>query len=67
MAASRRRLARAVTFAAARLAPVVYFRIAESTQLRDFLKLHYPMPEVTDELLDKAREMAHETPDEDAA
>jgi hypothetical protein len=58
MAASRARLARAVTFAAATLKPVVFFRIAESEQLRSFLKKHYPMPEVSQELLRRAREMA---------
>jgi hypothetical protein len=57
MAASKTRLARAVTFAANRLQPVVYFRIAESEQLRGFLRTHYPMPEVTDELLRRAKSM----------
>ncbi len=47
MAASRSRLARAVSFIARRLTPVVLFRIAESDQLRGFLKKHYPMPEVS--------------------
>lgn len=56
MAASRRRLARAVTFATNRLDKVVYFRIAESDQIQEFLKQHYPMPEVSDELIAKARE-----------
>ncbi|MFN3167543.1 MAG: hypothetical protein ACE37H_10815 [Phycisphaeraceae bacterium] len=56
MAASRRRLARAVTFATNRLDKVVYFRIAESDQIQAFLKQHYPMPEVSDELIAKARE-----------
>jgi hypothetical protein len=51
MAASRRRLARAVTFASNRLKPAVFFRIARSDQLRRFLKKYYPMSEVTDELL----------------
>ena len=57
MAASRRRLARAVTFVANRLEPVVFFRLANSEQLRRFLKKHYPMPEVSDELLRRAAEM----------
>ncbi len=60
MAASRHRLARAVTFAASRLKPVVYFRVAESDQLREFLRLHYPMPEVSEEIVRQAREMAHD-------
>jgi hypothetical protein len=57
MAASRKRLARAVAFAAARLEPVVYFRICESRQLRHFLQKHYPMPEVSQDLLDRARDL----------
>ena len=57
MAASRRRLARAVTFVARRLEPVVYFRVADSRQLREFLMVHYPMPEVTAELLKRAAEL----------
>ena len=56
MAASRRRLARAVTFATNRLDKVVYFRIAESDQMQQFLKEHFPMPEVSDELIAKARD-----------
>ncbi len=66
MAASRKRLARAVTFATNRLAKVVYFRVAESEQLRLFLQKHYPMPEVTDDLLAHARELAN-LPDTEAA
>jgi hypothetical protein len=58
MAASRDRLARAVTFATNRLDHVVYFRIAQSDQLQGFLGNYYPMPEVSDALLDKARGMA---------
>lgn len=58
MAASRTRLARAVTFAANRLSHVVYLRIAESDQLRSFLKEHYPMPEVSEHMLDRARKLA---------
>ena len=57
MAASRRRLARAVTFATNRLDKVVYFRIAESDQIQAFLKEHYPMPEVSEELLAKAKDV----------
>ena len=58
MAASRNRLARAVTFVAAKLKPIVFFRVAESDHLRRFLKQHYPMPEVTDELIRRARDFA---------
>ena len=60
MAASRARLARAVTFAANRIKPVAYFRIAESQQLRKFLRQHYPMPEVSQELIRRARDFAHQ-------
>ncbi len=58
VAASRRRMARAVTFATNRLARVVFFRVAESVQLRAFLQKHYPMAEVSEELLEKARDFA---------
>lgn len=58
MAASRRRLARSVTFAASRLKPIVFFRIAESAHLRQFLRQHYPMPEVTEELVRRAKDLA---------
>lgn len=60
VAASRTRLARAVAFTANRLRPMVFFRVAESEQLRHFLSVHYPMPEVTDEILRRAKAMAHE-------
>lgn len=60
IAASRRRLARAVTFVASRIKPVAFFRIAESNQLRTFLQQHYPMPEVSQELINRARSMAGE-------
>lgn len=66
MAASRRRLARAVTFATNRLDKIVYFRIAENDQLQEFLRQHYPMPEVSQELVDKAREM-HQHPEAESA
>ena len=58
MAASRRRLARAVTFVASKLKPVVFFRIADSDQLRSFLRQHYPMPELTEALIRRARDLA---------
>jgi hypothetical protein len=57
LAASRARLARAVTFAASRIEQVVFFRIAESEQLQRFLQEHYPMPEVSRQLISKARGM----------
>lgn len=46
IAAGKGRLARAVSFAAAKVKPAVYFRIAESEQLKAFLQRHYPMPGV---------------------
>lgn len=58
IAASRERLARAVTFVARRIEPVAYFRIAESSQLREFLREHYPMPEIASEIFDRARRLA---------
>ena len=58
MAASRRRLARAVTFSTNRIDRVVYFRIAESGQLQNFLQQYYPMPEITEELIQQARDLA---------
>ena len=58
IAASANRLARAVTFAANRIDRAVYFRIAEQDQLRDFLQQHYPMPELSREIIEKARNMA---------
>ncbi|MCC7146730.1 MAG: hypothetical protein IT443_09810 [Phycisphaeraceae bacterium] len=60
MAASKQRLARAVTFVANRLEPIVYFRVAESGQLRDFLRRYYPLPELSDEIIRRAKELAHE-------
>lgn len=57
VAASRRRFARAVCFVAQRLEPVVFLRLAESQQLRRFLRIHYPMPEVSDELIQRATRM----------
>ncbi len=58
VAASRNRLARAVTFATNRLNHVVYFRVAESAQLRTFLRQHYPMPEVSQQIIERARDLA---------
>lgn len=58
VAASQRRLARAVTFIANHLEPIVFFRIADSSQLRTFLQKYYPMPEVSQELFRRALKMA---------
>jgi len=60
IAASKSRLARAVTFAAEQIDHAVYFRIAEDEVLRKFLQIHYPMSEVSDAMIEKAREMAHD-------
>ncbi len=57
IAASRHRLARAVTFAATRLDHQVYFRVAESDQLKQFLVKHYPMSQVTDAILERAADI----------
>ncbi|MFP4145532.1 MAG: hypothetical protein ACOCTI_08580 [Phycisphaeraceae bacterium] len=57
MAASACRLPRAVTFAAANIDRVVYFRIAESDQLRRFLQKYYPMPEISQDIIDRAKRM----------
>jgi len=57
MAASNRRLARAVAFVANRLEPVVYFRVADADQLRVYLNQHYPMPEVTQEMMTRAKDL----------
>ncbi len=59
IAASRDRLARAVAFAANRLTRPAFFRVAESAQLRLYLQKFYPMPEVSDDLLERARNLAH--------
>jgi len=64
VAASKRRLARAVTFAARRIEPIVFFRVVESEALRQFLQQYYPLPEVSEEILRMARDLAH---DEEAA
>ncbi len=58
VAASAKRLERAVTFAANRTDRAVYFRIAEQAQLREFLQQHYPMPELSREIIQKARDLA---------
>jgi hypothetical protein len=57
VAASQRRLPRAVTYAASRINRPVYFRIADPTQLLEYLQHHLPMPEVPEHLLDRAREV----------
>ncbi|MEO0587015.1 MAG: hypothetical protein AAF078_05190 [Planctomycetota bacterium] len=61
IAASSRRLARAVTFAAQHLDQVAYFRVADDAELRDALRRVYPMPEVAGEYLELARDMAYDT------
>ncbi|MEM1098738.1 MAG: hypothetical protein AAGH92_08110 [Planctomycetota bacterium] len=60
MAADRSRLARAVTFATRTLEVPTYFRIAESEDLRGFLRRHFPMPEVSDELIALAQQMSRD-------
>lgn len=58
MAASKARLARAVAFVANKLEQVVYFRVAERDELRTFLQDHYPMPEISSEILERAKDLA---------
>lgn len=62
IAASQRRLPRAVTFVARQLEHVAYFRIADAEQLRTYLQRYYPMPEISPDLLKKTRELAHDRP-----
>jgi hypothetical protein len=56
IAATQRRLPRAVSYAAARIPRPVFFRITDSTQLLEYLQTHLPMPEVPEQMLDRARE-----------
>lgn len=58
IAASSRRLPRSVTFGVNQLGPVVYFRVAETNQLREFLQRYYPMPEISQHMIDRARSLA---------
>jgi hypothetical protein len=62
IAASRRRLARAVTYAASRIEHMVFFRIAEPKQLRHYLRHYYPMPEAPPRLMDKMRAVPTQPP-----
>ena len=59
IAASKHRLARAVSFMANQVDSHCLFRVANRTQLREFLATHYPMSEVSDELLQRARAFSH--------
>ncbi|MEM0914462.1 MAG: hypothetical protein AAGB29_09830 [Planctomycetota bacterium] len=58
IAASRRRLARAVTFATQHLDRVAYFRVADADDLRGLLKRCYPMPEIDGTVAELARDLA---------
>lgn len=62
IAAGIRRLARAVTFATNTLKHVVYFRVAQEQQLRQFLQEHYPMPEISQQMIDRAKELSRSAP-----
>jgi hypothetical protein len=55
IAASKHRLARAVTFAAKQIEHPVFFRIAERSQLRSFLRQHFPMPEISEQIIQLAK------------
>jgi len=57
IAATQRRLPRAVSYVARRIPHPAFFRIAEPQQLRTHLKQHYPMPEVSDAILQKIRDL----------
>ena len=59
IAASKHRLARAVSFMTNHMETTCMFRVANRTQLRDFLSRHYPMSEVTEQILQRAKEMAY--------
>ncbi len=59
VAASKHRLARAVSFMTNHMETTCMFRVANRTQLRDFLSRHYPMSEVTEQILQRAKEMAY--------
>ncbi len=62
IAATNHRLARAVTFVVNRLGPIAYFRIAEPDQLRQCLQRYYPMPEISQDLKNRVRNLAWATP-----
>lgn len=57
IAASHRRLARAVTFVSSQLKPIAYFRVAEPDQVREYLRKLYPMPEASQKLLSLAKDL----------
>ena len=59
VAASRARLPRTVTFVAKQFKQEVYLRVADADQLRLYLQKYYPMPEVSQAMLQRAREMAY--------
>lgn len=59
VAASKHRLARAVSFMTTHMETTCMFRVANRTQLRDFLSQHYPMSEVTEQILQRAKEYAY--------
>ncbi len=58
MAASKLRLARAVAFVATKIDHVTFFRVAEREPLQNFLQEHYPLPGVSDEIIEQAKRMA---------
>ncbi len=59
LAASKHRLARAVTFAAKQIEYPVFFRIAERSELRSFLRQHFPMPEISEQIIQLAKCVQH--------
>ncbi len=62
IAASRERLARAVTFATNKLDRPCFFRVAEADQLRQHLQMHCPMPEVSADIIERARKLGSHLP-----
>lgn len=59
--ASGQRVPRAITFAAKHFTMPVYLRIAQPKQLHEYLKKYYPMPEVDQDMIRRARNMAYDT------
>jgi hypothetical protein len=57
LAATQRRLPRAVCYVAQRVPHPAFFRIASARQMRQYLQTHYPMPEVSADVMRKARAM----------
>jgi len=57
LAATQRRLPRAVCYVAQRVAHPAHFRIASAKAMRQALQTHYPMPEITSDVARKLRHL----------